>query len=272
MPMVRTTVAVALLLLAAACETVPITGRSQVILFSESEVSQLADQHHVKFMTEAKQKGTVVGSGSSTDAGNVAMVDRVGRRIVDAAGLTSQYRWEVTLIRENQANAFVLPNGKIVVYTGLLGPAKNEAGLAAVLGHEVGHVVARHSAERLSQSMLAQAGVQAANVAVAAYDPRFAAVTGAALGLGVQYGALMPYNRAHESEADHLGIIYMAKAGYDPAESIALWERMEAGGTSGTPQWLSSHPSPATRRAQLKEWLPEAQRYYKDRSLQVPSR
>jgi predicted Zn-dependent protease len=266
MPVAR--LAVVVLLLAVACETVPITGRSQVILFSEQEVSQLADKHHAQFMTEARQKGTVVPAGSA----DAAMVERVGRRIIDAAGLASERPWEITLIRDNQANAFVLPNGKIVVYTGLLGPAKNEAGLAAVVGHEVGHVVARHSAERLSQSMLAQAGVQAANVAVAAYDPRFTAVTGAALGLGVQYGALLPYNRAHESEADHLGILFMAKAGYDPAESIALWERMEAGSGGGKPQWLSSHPSAATRRAQLREWLPEAQRYYKDRSRPLPTR
>jgi predicted Zn-dependent protease len=272
MHVARITVALALTLLVVACETVPITGRSQVILFSEKEVSELADKHHVQFMTEARQKGTVVGTGSPNDARDVAMVDRVGRRIIDAAGLASQYRWEITLIRDTQANAFVLPNGKVVVYTGILGPAKNEAGLAAVLGHEVGHVVARHSAERLSQSMLAQAGVQAANVAVAAYDPRYQAVTGAALGLGVQYGALLPYSRAHESEADHLGIIFMAKAGYDPAEAIALWERMEAAGSGGTPQWLSSHPNPATRRVQLREWLPEAQRYYKDRSLPIPTR
>jgi predicted Zn-dependent protease len=268
----RIAVALILMLLAGACETVPITGRSQVILFSEQQVSELADKHHVQFMNEARQKGTIVGTGSPTDARDVAMVDRVGRRIVEAAGLASQYRWEVTLIRDPQANAFVLPNGKIVVYTGILGPAKNEAGLAAVLGQEVGHVVARHSAERLSQSMLAQAGVQAANVAVAAYDPRYQAITGAALGLGVQYGALLPYSRAHESEADHLGILFMAKAGYDPAEAIALWERMEAAGSGGTPQWLSSHPNPATRRTQLREWLPEAQRYYKDRSLPLPTR
>ena len=272
MPTIRIVAALVLLVAAAACETVPITGRSQVILFSEKEVSELADKHHAQFMTEARQKGTVVTSASPNDARDVAMVDRVGRRIVEAAGLTSQYKWEIALIRDAQANAFVLPNGKIVVYTGLLGPAKNEAGLAAVLGHEVGHVVARHSAERLSQSMLAQAGVQAANVAVAAYDPRYQAVTGAALGLGAQYGALMPYGRAHESEADHLGILFMAKAGYDPAESIALWERMEAGSGGGPPQWLSTHPSPATRRAQLREWLPEAERYYKDRSLPLPTR
>jgi predicted Zn-dependent protease len=272
MPMARIATALVLALLLAACETVPITGRSQVILFSEQEVSELADKSHVQFMTEARQKGTIVSASSPTDASNVAMVDRVGRRIIDAAGLASQYRWEVTLIRDPQANAFVLPNGKVVVYTGILGPAKNEAGLAAVLGHEVGHVVARHSAERLSQAMLAQAGVQAANAVTAAYDPRFQAVTGAVFGLGVQYGALLPYSRAHESEADHLGIIFMAKAGYDPAESIALWERMEAAGGGGTPQWLSSHPNPATRRAQLREWLPEAQRYYKDRSLPIRTR
>lgn len=259
-----TVVAIALLLLVA-CETVPITGRSQVVLLSDQQVSELADKQHVQFMTEARQKGTVITSASPQDGQNLAMVDRVGRRIIDASGLASQKKWEITLIRDQQANAFVLPNGKVVVYTGILPPAKTEAGLAAVLGHEVGHVVARHGAERLSQEMLAQAGVQAANVAVAAYDPKYAAITGAALGLGAQYGVLMPYSRTQESEADHLGVIFMAKAGYDPAESIALWERMEASSGAGPPQFLSTHPSPATRRQQLREWLPEAQRYYQKR-------
>ncbi len=260
-------------LLVIACETVPITGRSQVVLFSEQQVSQLADQHHAQFMNEARAKNLLVTPADASMAPTLAMVDRVGRRIVDAAGLANRYRWEIALVRQNQMNAFVRPNGKIVVYTGILPAAKNEAGLAAVLGHEVGHVTAHHSAERLSHSMLAQVGVQAANAAVAAYDPRYAPVTAAVLGFGVQYGALLPYNRAHESEADHLGIIYMAKAGYDPAEAIALWERMEAGsGGARQPEWMSTHPSPATRRVQLREWLPDAQRYYRDPSLPLPTR
>jgi predicted Zn-dependent protease len=259
------------MLVVVACETVPITGRSQVVLFSEQQVSQLADQHHAQFMNEARAKNLLVTGADPAMAQTLTVVDRVGRRIVDAAGLADRYRWEIALVKQNQANAFVRPNGKIVVYTGILPATKSEAGLAAVLGHEVGHVTARHSAERLTHGMLAQAGVGAANAAVAAYDPRYAPVTAAVLGFGVQYGALMPYNRAHESEADHLGILYMAKAGYDPAEAIALWERMEAGGGGARqPEWMSTHPSPATRRAQLREWLADAQRYYRDPTLPLP--
>jgi predicted Zn-dependent protease len=260
------------LLLVVACETVPITGRSQVILVSDQQVMQLADQHHAKFVADARAKNVLVTSADASMAPTLAMVDRVGKRIVDAAGLAGRYQWEVLLIKENQANAFVSPNGKIVVYTGILPATKNEAGLAAVLGHEVGHVTARHGAERISQEMLAQAGVQAANVAVAAYDPRYAAITGAALGIVGQYGVLLPYSRKHESEADHIGLLYMAKAGYDPAEAIALWERMETGsGGARQPEWMSTHPNPGTRREQLRAWLPEAQRYYQNRSLPLPA-
>ena len=254
--------------LLAACGTVPITGRSQVLLFSDEQVSGLADKHHLQFLAEAKQKGVLVAPSDP----EAAMVDRVARRIIDAAGLAGRVKWEVLLVRDKQANASVMPNGKIVVYTGLLPVAKTEAGLATVLGHEVAHVVARHSAERLSQTMLAQVGVEAANAAVAAYDPRFAGVTGAALGVGAQYGVLMPYGRTHESEADHLGLLFMAKAGYDPAEAIALWERMEAAGGARTPEFLSTHPNPETRRAKLREWLPEARRYYENRALPLPLR
>jgi predicted Zn-dependent protease len=262
----------AVALLAAACETVPITGRSQVLLFSEEQVVSLANQHHAKFIAEARQKGLIVTPADANAARDLEMVNRVGMRVINAAGLADRYRWEITLLREKSANASVLPNGKIVVHTGLLDVTKTEAGLAAVLGHEVGHVVARHSAERLSHTMLAQTGVQVANAAVAAYDPRYQGVTAAALGLGAQFGVLMPYSRAHESEADHLGLLFMAKAGYDPAEAITLWERMESAGGARQPEWLSSHPSPATRRAQLRAWLPEAQRYYQDRSLPLPTR
>jgi predicted Zn-dependent protease len=262
----------AALLLIAACETVPVTGRSQVILFSEEQMVQLANQHHLKFIAEARQKGAIVTAADAGAAGDVEMVNRVGRRIIDGAGLANRYQWEITLLRDRTANASVLPNGKVIVHTGLLPIAKSDAGLAAVLGHEVGHVVARHSAERLSHTMLAQTGVQLANAAVAAYDPRYQAVTGAALGLGAQYGVLLPYSREHESEADHLGLLFMAKAGYPPAEAIALWERMETAGGARQPEWLSSHPNPATRRAQTRAWLPEAERYYQNRALPLPLR
>ena len=269
--MLRTLVLLAALL-TTACSTVPITGRSQVILFSDADMVKLADEQHVKFMTDAKQKGVVVTGGDAAAARDIELVNRVGRRIIEAAGLADAPQWEITLLRDPTANASVLPNGKIVVHTGLLPVTRTEAGLAAVLGHEVGHVVARHTAERLSHTMLAQTGVQAANAAVAVYDPRYQAITAAAFGLGAQVGVLLPYNRAQESEADHLGLYYMAKAGYDPAEAIALWERMEAAGGSRQPQWLATHPSPAARRDQIRAWLPDAQRYYKDRSLPLPTR
>jgi predicted Zn-dependent protease len=251
---------------------VPVTGRSQLILVSDQQVAQMSEDLHTQFMNDARQKGLLVTPTTPESIRELEMVDRVGRRIVDAAGLASDYKWEVALVRDTQVNAFVRPNGKIVVYTGIMPIAKTEPGLAAVLGHEVSHVVARHSAERLSQNLVAQAGVQAANVAVAAYDPKYQAITSAALGFGVQYGVLLPYSRSQESEADHLGIIYMAKAGYDPAEAIALWQRMDAMGDARQPQWLSTHPNPGTRVTQLRQWLPDAQRYYKDRSLPVPTR
>jgi len=268
----RIALALVLLTLAAACETVPVTGRSQIILVSEQDVVQASDKIHAEFMADARQKNLLVTPTTAENTRELEMVDRVGRRIVDAAGLTSHYKWEIALVRDQQVNAFVRPNGKIVVYTGIMPIAKSEPGLAAVLGHEVSHVVARHSAERMSQSLLAEGLVQGGSVVAGVYDPRYQAVAAGVLGLGVQYGALLPYSRAHESEADHLGIIYMAKAGYDPAEAIALWQRMEAAGGSRQPQWMSTHPLPGTRVTQLREWLPEAQRYYQNRSLPVPTR
>jgi predicted Zn-dependent protease len=252
-----------------ACETVPVTGRSQVMLFSEEEVVKLADQAHVKFMAEAQQKGTIVTASDPSAGRDVAQINTVARRIIDAAGLGSRYKWEIIVLRDPSANASVMPNAKMVVHTGLLPITRTDAGLAVVLGHEVGHVVARHSAERLSQSVLLETGTQVAASTVAA-NPALQALTAGALGLGAQFGVLMPYSRAHESEADHLGLIFMAKAGYDPAEAIALWERMEKAGGSRTPEFLSTHPNPETRRAQIREWLPDAQRYYKDRSLPLP--
>ena len=264
-------VALAAMMLLSACETVPVTGRTQVMLFSEEEVVKLADQAHTKFITEAQQKGTIVTASDATSGRDVALVNTVARRIIDAAGLASRYKWEIIVLRDPTANASVMPNGKMLVHTGLLPVTRTDAGLAVVLGHEVGHVVARHSAERLSQSVLLETGTQVAAATVSS-SPGLQAIAAGALGLGAQYGVLMPYSRAHESEADRLGLIFMAKAGYDPAEAIALWERMEKSGGSRTPEFLSTHPNPETRRTQIREWLPEAQRYYKDRSLPLPTR
>ena len=257
---------VALLLAAAACSQVPLTGRSQLLLVSDAEVAQLSKESRAKFFQEAASK---IVRPQDADAGAMLpMVDRVSTRIIRAAGLEQRAQWRVVLVRSNEANANASADGTIVVYTGILPITQSEAGLAVVIGHEVAHVVARHSAERLSQVVVAQ---NLTNIAAALASPQYQGAVGGALGLGAQYGVLMPFSRAHESEADHLGLYYMAKAGYDPAEAPRLWERMSAGTKGAPPEWLSSHPSHTTRITQLREWLPDARRYYENQSLPLPN-
>ena len=248
---------VALVLLAlAACETVPITGRSQLLLVPEgTEVSMGLDAYQ---QVLAKSK-------VSTDPRLNEQVTRVGRRIAEATGRTD-YKWEFKVIEDAQVNAFCLPGGKVAVYTGILPVARDDAGLAAVLGHEVAHAVARHGGERMSQQMAVQGGLAATQAALASRDPLVVQSVTALLGAGASVGVLLPWGRAQESEADHLGLIYMATAGYDPRASRDLWVRMSEGkGPLGTPEFLSTHPSGTTRIAQIDGWLPEALQYYKPR-------
>jgi len=241
-------------------------------MISDQQLATAANQSFSQFMGLVNRKNAMMSSSESPQAAaTLASVNRVSERIVDAAGLRGRYRWQTVVVKSREANAFVMPNGKIVVFTGLLPVAKTEAGLAAVIGHEVAHVVARHQAERMSQALLAQMALTAADVALATSNSKYRPVIGAALGLGAQYGVLLPFSREHESEADHIGQFYMAKAGYDPSEAVALWERMEAAGGSGPWEFLSTHPSPATRRAQLREWLSEAKLYYADSSRPLPA-
>jgi predicted Zn-dependent protease len=190
------------------------------------------------------------------------MVQRVGSRIAAVTDL--KYQWEFKLIADDkQANAFALPGGKVAVYTGILPITRDEDGLAAVLGHEIGHVVARHGGERLSQQMGVQTVTQVA-AGMASSNPATVQLVAAALGAGAQYGVLLPWSRQQESEADHIGIILMAKAGYDPHASVELWKRMQAAATGQRPsEWLSTHPSEATRIQQLERWMPEAMKDYK---------
>ncbi len=199
----------------------------------------------------------------STDPAMNDLVRRVGTRIAAATG-RSNYQWDFKVIEEQQANAFCLPGGKVAVYTGILPITKDEAGLAVVLGHEVSHAIARHGAERVSQNLLVEVGLAGTMAALSKGDPKTVQNVGALLGAGASVGLLLPWGRAQESEADHLGLIYMAKAGYDPHVARDLWLRMaEASKGSGRPpEFLSTHPAEATRVKQIEGWIPEAMQYY----------
>jgi predicted Zn-dependent protease len=236
------------------CETVPYTGRHQVQFVSAAEEAQMGVQAYQDIVS----KKTL-----STDPQVNAMVQRVGSRIVAVTDLSS-YQWEFRVIQDDtQANAFALPGGKVAVYTGMLPITRDEAGLAAVLGHEIAHVLARHGGERLSQQMGVQTATQVL-AGMASSNPATVQLVGAALGVGAQVGVLLPWGRAQESEADHIGLILMAKAGYDPRASLELWKRMgEAAKGQRPPEFLSTHPSEATRVQQIEGWLPEALTYYR---------
>ena len=261
----RRALLVLLALVACACSQVPLTGRSQLLLVPDTQVAELSRQSRAKFFQQAGSK--IVTPKDPQDADELAMVERVGTRIIKAAGLEKTAQWRVVLVRANEVNANASADGTIVVYTGILPVTQTEAGLAVVVGHEVAHVVARHSGERISQVLVAQ---NLTNLAAAFASPQYQGALGAALGLGTQYGVLMPFGRAHESEADRLGLYFMAKAGYDPAEAPRLWERMSARSKGAPPEWLSTHPSDATRIANLRAWLPDARRYYENPSLPLP--
>jgi len=235
------------------CETVPYTGRRQLQLVSPNEEAQMGVQSYQEIVGKATL---------SNDSTNNALVQRVGSRIAAVTGL--DYKWEFRLIADDkQANAFALPGGKVAVYTGILPITRDESGLAAVLGHEIGHVVAHHGGERLSQQMGVQTATQLL-AGMASSNPATVQLVSAALGAGAQVGVLLPWSRQQESEADHIGLILMAKAGYDPHAALELWKRMQEAAKGQRPaEWLSTHPAEATRIQQIEAWLPEAMPYYK---------
>ncbi|SLM48180.1 putative Peptidase M48, Ste24p [Nitrospira japonica] len=250
------------------CEKNPYTGRSQLLMTSVGEEMEMGAQAYSQVKSDPKMR-------PSQNPREIEPVKRVAARIVEAARrskygeMAKQFQWEVTVIKDDKtANAFALPGGKLAVYTGIFPVAKTEAGLAAVMGHEVVHALARHGAERMSQEQLANAAVQAAGAAVGASGGGGLLSQGtiAALGAGAQVGVLLPFSRQHESEADYIGILLAADAGYDPRESIALWERMERmSGGGGPAEFLSTHPSHGTRIEDLKKAMPEALNIYKTR-------
>ncbi|GIW40185.1 MAG: hypothetical protein KatS3mg076_0762 [Candidatus Binatia bacterium] len=236
-----------------ACATVPYTQRSQLLLVPESQEVSLGTQLFREVLREANL---------SDDPRALEVVRRVGSRIA-AVSERPDYEWEFAVIDDpGTANAFALPGGKVAVYTGLFPVARDEAGLAAVIGHEVAHVLARHAGERLSQDLLLQIGATGLAVALGDMSPASRNALMQAFGLGVQFGVVLPFSRSQESEADHIGLILMAKAGYDPEAALGLWERMEETSKAAPPEFLSTHPSYGTRREQIRRWLPEAGRYY----------
>jgi len=263
--MLRYTFLLVLLFSLSACSTVPITGRSQLNLIPGQSMLSMSLQEYDQFLKEHKV---------STDMEKTAQVRRVGVNIQHAveryfatsglSGHLSDYKWEFNLVDDKQVNAWCMPGGKVVVYTGLLPVARDDAGLAVVMGHEIAHAIAEHGNERMSQGLLAQMGGVALSTALSTQTAATQQLWMAAYGVGAQYGAIMPYGRMQESEADQLGLIFMAMAGYDPSEAVNFWERMSAQkGGKAPPEFLSTHPSDATRIANIKRLIPEAMKYYR---------
>ena len=245
-----------------ACTTVPITGRRQLSLVSSAEMQSMSYQAYKQVLDTSRVLNT----------NDAAMVKRVGGRIRQAVeqymaqnNFSSQlegFAWEFNLLQDNQVNAWCMPGGKVAVYTGILPLTQNETGLAVVMGHEIAHAIAKHGEERMSQQMAAQAGGSLAGAALGG-STGSQNVFSSVFGIGSQLG-MLKHGRSQESEADHLGLIFMAMAGYDPQQAVPFWQRMASkSGGSSTPGFLSSHPSDATRIADIQKLMPEALKYYK---------
>lgn len=245
--------------------TVPITGRKQRLLVSNEQILSLSAQQYQQYLKESKL---------STNVANAAMVKRVGQRLADAVVLylrqhgrsneVSQYKWEFNLVQNKQVNAFCMPGGKIIVYEGILPVTKDEASLAIVLGHEIAHAVAKHSAERISNAYKQQIGLNvigsvAQGVGV---NSGIVQLSTAVLGVGAQAWS-SGFSRKQESEADRMGLVFAAMAGYNPEVAVAFWQRMSQATGGGSNSIFSDHPTDATRIKQIRGWLPEARRYYK---------
>lgn len=246
------------------CSTVPITGRRQLNLIPGSQLNAMSFSQYDDFLKSHKL---------SDNAQQTEMVKRVGKRIQGAveryfaqkgeSGRLSDYKWEFNLVEDSAVNAWCMPGGKVVVYTGILPVTKDETGLAVVLGHEIAHAIANHGNERMSQGLIAMTGGVALSKALENKSKETQALFLAAYGVGAQVGALLPYSRLQESEADHLGLIFMAMAGYDPRQAVVFWERMAADSKGAPPEFLSTHPSDQTRINKLRDEIPEAMTYYK---------
>jgi predicted Zn-dependent protease len=247
------------------CSTVAITGRKQLNLVPRSTMLSMSFQQYDEFLKANKL---------SSNQEQTRMVKGVGTKIQKAvegyfaernmADELKDYDWDFNLVESEDVNAWCMPGGKVVVYTGILPITKDEPGLAVVMGHEIGHAVAEHGSERMSQGLIAELGGMALSKALEEKPEKAQQLWMTAFGLGAQVGVLLPYSRLHENEADHLGLIFMAMAGYDPKTAVDFWERMakmEDG--QAPPEFLSTHPSDETRIKNIKALIPEAMQYYK---------
>lgn len=262
--MKKTLFFLSLILFLSACSSVVLTNRKQLSLVSDSEVLSMSATEYKQFIDSVP---------ASKNAAQTALVKKVGAKIAAAVEeylKTSGHekdianlKWEFHLVQDTIVNAFCMPGGKVVVFEGILPVTKDETGLAVVLGHEIAHAIAKHSNERMSQQMIAQYGSNLLGMAMANKSAATQQIVGTAYGLGANYGVILPYSRKHEHEADHLGLVFMAMAGYDPSQAIDFWQRMVAGNKSSVMEIMSTHPSDANRVAQLKAELPEALKYYK---------
>lgn len=247
------------------CSTVPLTNRKQLAMIPQGELLAMSFAQYDAFLDS---------TNVSSNQDQTAMVKNVGKDIQVAVTqyltennyghLLDGFNWEFNLVEDNQVNAWCMPGGKVVVYTGILPITRDEDGLAVVMGHEIAHAIADHGNERMSQGMLQQYGGVALSVALQNQPAETQALWMTAYGVGTQYGAMLPYSRLHESEADHLGLIFMSIAGYNPQASIPFWQRMaDASGGQSPPEFMSTHPSHETRISNLQKWMPEALEYYK---------
>lgn len=251
-----------------ACTSNPLTGKKQLTMLPEKELQQMSDVEYRSFLIKSK----IVAPAQNKDA---KVVKQVGDKIISAVknyyskkGISDQlngYAWEVNLVDNNTVNAWCMPGGKIVVYTGLLSITQNDAALAVVMGHEVAHALLQHGNQRMSQGMLQQLGGIAIAAALADKPKETQNIFLNAYGVGTQVGVMLPFSRKHELEADQYGLIFAAMAGYNPEEAIALWERMEKASAGNKPvEFLSTHPSEGKRIEQLRKYMPEALKYYQN--------
>ncbi len=251
--------------MALSCSSVPVTGRRQLNIIPAGTMLSMSAQQYGEFLKTNKP---------TANQTQTQLVQKVGKRIQVAVetyfranNLSNQlngYQWEFNVVESKEVNAWCMPGGKVVVYTGILPVTKTEEGLAVVMGHEIAHAVAEHGSERMSQGLLTQFGGMALEKVLESKPQETQQLWMTVFGAGAQFGVLLPFSRQQESEADHLGLVFMSMAGYNPNSAVDFWQRMaQQKGGEAPPEFMSTHPSDETRIAQIKEKLPEAMKYYK---------